>query len=332
MNRILKKLKIIFCISKYLGLNPCTFLNNGILKCSASSFLYSIGLVISVTLIILRRVLFFWSTLEHKTVIYTTFEFQILVSTFTYTVSVTIFLIQCKKFARIVERISIIDYRFGPFFLEKRFYPSCRWPLMLMLGFLSYSCIFAFSYIYSRKIEVIIAYPIFFISYYSPYVMLIQFSCLTQFCCHCFALLNNEISNLIIITVPKKSLRRQRKADTMKSNINTSSSEIFKESSFSQGTKINFLEKSRYLAVIHGKLCDLVKVINSVYSLPILFIIADIFVGVTVEIFNVFYIICLYSTKIIELSILTSVISWYILKLVIVLHTCVTCTSEVSFL
>jgi hypothetical protein len=118
----------------------------------------------------------------------------------------------------------------------------------------------------------------------------------------------------------------------MESNINTSSSGILEEGSSFQGTRMNLLEKSRSLAVIHGKFCDLVMVINSVYSLPILFIIADIFVGVTVEMFSVFYIICFYSAKIIEISIIASVFSWCLLKLVIVLHTCVTCTSEVSFL
>lgn len=332
MNRIFKKLKIIFCISKYLGLFPCTFLNDGTLKCSASSFLFSVGLVTSVTLILLRRMLLFWNALEHKTVVYTTFEFQIAVSTFTYTLSVANFLIHCKKFSRVAEGISIIDYRFGPFFLEKKSYPSRRWSLLLVLGFLSYSFIVTFSYIYSRRTEVIIAYSIFFICYYSPYVLLIQFSCLTQFCCHYFAILNNEILNLIIITLPEKSLRRQRKADTMESNINTSSSEIFEDNSFFQGTRMNLLERSRSLAVIHGKLCDLVMVINSLYSLPILFIIADIFVGVTVEMFCVFYIICSYSSKIIGISIMASVFCWCLLKLVIVLHTCVTCTSEVSFL
>jgi hypothetical protein len=207
MNGILKELKIIFCISKYLGLIPCTFLNDGILKCPTPSFLFSIGIVTSITLIHLLRLHLFWSALEQKPVIHTTFEFQISVSTFTYTVSVAIFLIRCKKFTRIVERVSTIDYRFQQIFLEKMFYPSCKWHLMLVLGFLSYSCIFMFSYIYSRRIEVIIAYPIFFICYCSPYVMLVQFSCLTQFCCHYFAVLNNEILNLIIITLPEKSLK-----------------------------------------------------------------------------------------------------------------------------
>jgi hypothetical protein len=95
------------------------------------------------------------------------------------------------------------------------------------------------------------------------------------------------------------------KADTMKSNINTNSSEIFEDL---QGIRMNLLEKSRSLALIHGKLCDLVMAINSVYSLPNLLIVADIFVGVTVEIFSVFYIICSHSSKVIEISIMASVI------------------------
>jgi hypothetical protein len=75
----------------------------------------------------------------------------------------------------------------------------------------------------------------------------------------------------------------------MESYINISSSKIFEDSSLFRGTRMNLLEQSRSLAVTNGKLCDLVTIMKYVYSLPILFIIADMFVRVTVEMFSVLY-------------------------------------------
>jgi hypothetical protein len=54
--------------------------------------------------------------------------------------------------------------------------------------------------------------------------------------------------------------------------------------------------------------------------------------GITVEMFGVYFIVCEYSSKLIFCSIIASISSWYLLKLVVVLHACVTCSSEVSFI
>jgi hypothetical protein len=332
MSRAIKDLKVIFCVSKYFGLLPFTLLNNGTLKFSPPFFLFSIGLVTSITLVILQRMRFYWRTPDRKIVIFTTFELQFTVSILVYSASVAIFLIQRKEFARIIEKVVSIHNRFSPLHLAKRFCYSRRWPVMLVLGVLSYSGIFALSYIYAKKAEIVFAYLVFFICFYSPYVMLIQFSCLTQFCCYCFAVINNEIMSLIAVTMSEKSSRIQRKAVIMGSNINITSSEIFEERNFLRGTRINVPEKMRSLAAIHGKLCDIITIINSVYSLPILFNIADIFVAVAVEMFGVYFIVCEYSSKLMFCSMLASISLWYLLKLVVVLHSCVTCSTEVSFI
>jgi hypothetical protein len=136
--------------------------------------------------------------------------------------------------------------------------------------------------------------------------------------------------SLIAITMKDKSSKGQRKVFIKGSNV--TSSEIIEGRNFLRGTRINFLEKTRTLAAFHGKLCDIVTTINSVYSLPILFNIADIFMGVSVEMFGLYFIVCEHSSKIMQCSMIALLSSWYLLKLVIVLHACVTCSSEVSFI
>jgi hypothetical protein len=137
--------------------------------------------------------------------------------------------------------------------------------------------------------------------------------------------------NLITTILEQKSSGRRRKGDMMASNININSLEIFEENNFRREIRKTFLEKTRFLAAIHGKLCDILMAINVVYSLPILFNIADIFVGVTVEIFCMFFIITECPSKIMECCLVASISCTYFLKLVVVLHACVTCASEVSF-
>jgi hypothetical protein len=324
----IKNLKVLFFISKYLGLNPCNISSDGILEFSKSSFILSTAFVVSVSFILFWRVALYSNKYALNSAINTAFEFEIVAFAFTYVFSMGNSLIRCKELTKTVRIVSSVDYTIRPMFLKKtRSYFTHMCSLKLALGFLSATSIFIFLRIQYTIIQFMAIFPLYVIVYCGPYVILTQFSCLTHLCYYYFATLNQQIVNLNTITLYKKS---PRQANTMKSDLNIKSADMFEANSLLRLNTRNTVDNCRFLAVIHGNLCDLVTVINSVYSFPILFNIANIFVTITVSLFCVFLIIFEYFKETEQCRVLSAYCVWCVLKLAIVFQACIACASEVS--
>lgn len=323
----IRNLKVLFYISKYLGLNPCTISRDGILEFSTPSFILSTGFVASVSLFLFWRAFFHWNKSVHTPVLDTAIKFESVAFAFTYAVSMGNALIKCKEVAKTLRRISSVDYIIGPMFLEKtRSYFTYTCSLKLALGFISAACAFTSLKMQYDVINFLTYFPIYIILYCSPYVVLTQFSCLAHLCCCYFGIINKQIINLNTRTLYGKS---QGQENSTQSNIKIST-DILEVNCLLRDNTRDMMDNCRSLAVIHGKLCDLLTLINSVYSLPILLNIANIFVTITVSMFCAFLIICEYSKETTLGYVLVAYCAWCVLKLTIVFHACIACTSEVS--
>jgi hypothetical protein len=367
MERLLKAVKPLFYVSKTFGFAPYSLSKNGKLTVSVAALVYSILLnVLGLSFLLCCLLRFGMFSVVHNKSVPDFGKVILSISMLlTNVLSTTLSLLYSRELTPVLTdalyMCSLIDdmhsaSRKGLMTITK----------LLLLGCAPFFTFYVlFSAGLNSPLKGLLFMPVIFFLLFGPFVVLVQFASLVLLFRRSFSCINTRLIDILskvssperkeIITlsslpsglpsakpVPRRSSELLPSRHTPRRDYlprtSTFHSQIFSVTHhnkrhstclISPAFSLHLRHEIPLLIDIHDNLCDLVRSINSAYSLRILLNVADAFICITVCLF------CSYFVRTKENPVRTTwlfiaMMYWGLMKLFVLLRACTTCTEEVS--